>query len=190
MSVTGNACVAGTDRSSRSAPSEWIPMRLMRSHALSRPSRQAWQVPQATTGQTATRWPGASAGRAVGPDVLDDRRELVSLDARVQLVVRNRSHVAVEVVEVGAAEPDGLGPQDDVAGLRRAGLGDVDDLHRRPRARDRGAHAYPLPCTVVIAISRVCDVTTRAAGVAARRRVASLATPCLIVAAWREILQT
>ena len=42
-------------------------MRLMRSHALSRPSRQAWQVPQATTGQTATRWPGASAGGQSGP---------------------------------------------------------------------------------------------------------------------------
>ena len=156
--------MAGTERSSRSAPSEWIPIRLMRSHALSRPSRQAWQVPHATTGQTATRWPGCERRRAVGPDVLDDRRELVALDARIQLVVRDRSHVAVEVVEVGAAEPDGLGAQDDVAGLRRAGLGDVDDLHRRARARDCGAHAYPLPCMGRHRHLSVCDVTTRATG--------------------------
>ena len=161
VASTGKACVAGTARRSCSAPSVWMPIRLMRSQALSRPSRQAWQVAARDHRPDRDALARGEPGRAVGPDVLDDRRELVALDARVQLVVADRAHVAVEVVEVGAAEPDRLRPHDDVAGLRRAGLRDVDDLHRRPRARDRGSHAYPLPCRVVIAISR-CATLLRA----------------------------
>jgi hypothetical protein len=84
---------------------------------------------------------GDEPRRAPRTDVLDDRRELVPLDARIQIVLGHRSEVGVEVVEVGAAEPDRLGAHDDLAGLGRTGLGDVDDLHRRPRSRDRGSHA-------------------------------------------------
>ena len=54
----------------------------------------------------------------------------MSLDARVQLVrVVRQPDVAVEVVEVGAAEADRLGPDDQLVLSGRVRLGHVDDLH-------------------------------------------------------------
>ena len=76
-------------------------MRLMFSHAFSRPMRQQRQRPHAESGQTATRCPTLEAGRATRADVRNDRRELVPLDPRVQLIrVLGQPDVAVEVVEV------------------------------------------------------------------------------------------
>ena len=63
----GERLRGGIERRSWSAPSRWMPISSMRSQALPRPSRQAWQLPQAITGQTATRWPAASPGGQSGP---------------------------------------------------------------------------------------------------------------------------
>ena len=57
--------------------------------------------------------------RAVRPDRLDDRRELVPLDARKDL----EAEVPAEVVEVGATEPDRVGPEEYLATPGRTRLG-------------------------------------------------------------------
>ena len=97
---------------------------------------------------------------------------------------------AVEVVEVGAAQPDGLGAQDNVAGLAGPGSG-TSTTSIVERARVTAARMPTRSRARSSSPSLACATLLRArAGVAARRRVASLATACHIVAAWREILQT
>ena len=89
--------------------------------------------------------PGREVRRAARPDLLDDRRELVSLDARVQLVrVVRQPDVAVEVVEVRAAEADRLGPDDQLVLPSRVRLGHVDDLHHASCLRQCGPHGASL----------------------------------------------
>ena len=80
---------------------------------------------------------GTELLRAVRPDRLDDRRELVPLDARKDL----EAELPAEVVEVGAAEPDRVGPEEHLATPGRTRLGHVDELHHPARARDGRSHS-------------------------------------------------
>ncbi len=82
----------------------------------------------------------AERGRAVRADRLDHARRLVALDAREALVFRYAAHVAEVVVDVRPADADRLGPDEQFARTRLAGLGHVDDPHRGPGFRDGRAH--------------------------------------------------
>ena len=80
---------------------------------------------------------GAELLRAVRPDRLDDGRELVPLDARKDL----EAELSAEVVEVGTAEPDRVGPEERLADARFARLRHVEQLHDSSGARDGRSHS-------------------------------------------------
>jgi hypothetical protein len=69
-------------------------------------------------------------------DRVDHRRDLVALDAREDVA----AEVPVEQVDVGAAHPDDLGTEQDLARPRLPGIGHVDDLHRALATGHGGQH--------------------------------------------------
>ncbi len=83
--------------------------------------------------------------RAVRPDRVDDGRELVPLDARKDL----EPELPAEVVEVGTAESDCIGPEEYLSTPGRIRLGHVDELHHPACACDGRSHsaAPPPPLT-------------------------------------------
>ena len=109
---TGNTCDAGRSSRSWSAPSRWIPIRLMLAHTLLPPDPARIAVPARDERPDRDALPGPEAGRAVRPDRLEDARRLVPLDARVEPRALDRAEVAGEVVEVRSAEADRLRPDD------------------------------------------------------------------------------
>jgi hypothetical protein len=84
---------------------------------------------------------GTQVGGSVRPHGFDDARELVALDARIQVRSDRVSEVSEEVVEVGSAETDRLRPHQHLAGPGLTRFREVDDLHYAAGARDRGSHS-------------------------------------------------
>ena len=72
------------------------------------------------------------------------------LDARKDL----EAELPAEVVEVGAAEPDRVGPEEYLATPGRTRLGQVDELHHPACARDGRSHSAAPPPSVSCARMR------------------------------------
>jgi hypothetical protein len=90
---------------------------------------------------------------AVRPDGLDRRGDLVALDARERRA-DGLVQLAGEEVEVRAADPDGLGPDDDLARSGRLRLGHVvAQFHGARGVGDGGAHVVPRAARLVLRTS-------------------------------------
>ena len=121
---TAKVWAAGTTRRSCSAPSLWMPIRLMRSQAFSRPIAQAWHSPHADSGHTATRRPGARPGGQSSPAA-----STMAENSCPCTRGNAPAEVPVEVVEVRSAEADRLGSHEQLAGPRPGRLGDLGHAH-------------------------------------------------------------
>jgi len=76
---------------------------------------------------------------------LDDGRELVSLDPRVERRrIIDRAEIAEKVVEVRAAQTDRLWANEHLADARLARLHHFDDFHQPPTPGDGRSHLHLL----------------------------------------------
>ena len=131
-SPTEKTCAAGRRSRSWSAPSRWMPIRLSSTQTFGATDRgRDSSDHMARAGQSATRSPPRSSGGQSGPTASTMPAAswpwMRGIRLRVRIV-----EIAEEEVEVRAAEADGLGSHDHLAGAGLVRVGDVANLHRRP----------------------------------------------------------